>query len=146
MIDRDRLQQLAGIKLSESSANATHQKDWIVYDFKRRNLFCIAIVQDSNGWHLLEFVNFFNMSSDKFREVVSMGYMTMIDAGMDRKNYEYVIADHPFNKEDVDTDYWHGLVPEEKFWEKASTFKAIDKNEFEREMKKLVGKTLFKGK
>jgi hypothetical protein len=115
------------------------QKDWIVYDEGMKNLFCIAIVDRGDGWKLEEFVNFIGMEHSEHLKMMQMGYDTMLQAAIGRDEYEYVIAKHKFEKKDVDTDYWHGLVTDkDKFWGKVSMNAPIDKDEFEKEMGKLV--------
>jgi hypothetical protein len=124
------------------------QKDWIVYGDKPNNLFCIAIASNDGGktWNLIEFVNLFDINEQQFVKTTRMGYMTMIDAAQKMAtSYEYVIADHSFSKHDVDTPYWHKLVPKDKFWGMATIEEPIDKAEFEREMAKLVKHVFFKG-
>lgn len=121
----------------EDSYKGGHQKDWIIYDDDLTKLFCIAILNEGDGWKLIEFVNVFG-NKNEILKMITIGYETMIKAAKDRDLYEYVIGKHTFDKEDVDTDFWHDLIPDNKFWSKASLEIDIDKKEFEKEMSKLV--------
>lgn len=141
-MDIQRFKRLAGI-ITEEKDSFREQKDWIVYDFNKNNLFCITIADDGNEWKLIEFVNFFEISDKKFQEVVSMGYYTMIDAALTIPSYKYIIAQHQFSKNDIDVDYWRNLIPNDKFWKKASLKVTIDKKEFEKEINKLSMKKLY---
>lgn len=133
----------------EAKFKGGSQKDWIVSSKDMRNLFCIAIVNTGKGWYLWEFVNLFDKSVEKIQEAVNMGYDTMFKAIIGRNKYEYVIADHTFNKDDINTDYWHNLVPNDKFYSKATLEKnkvKIDKDEFEKQMNLLVKNISYTGK
>lgn len=114
-----------------------YQKDWIVYDKDLSKLFCIAVVKKDSKYMLYEFVNIFNNPTKVFK-TLNMGYMTMLEAAINRSDYEYVIANHSFSKENIDTEYWNDLVSKNKFWSKETVNKEIDGDEFEAEMKKLV--------
>lgn len=115
-----------------------YQKDWIVYNKSFDKLFCITIVKDeSDNYKLYEFVNIFD-NKDKIFEAVNMGYMTMIEAAKNRESYEYVIADHSFDKKGIDIEYWNDLVSDDKFWAKDSPNADIDLKEFNSQIRKLV--------
>lgn len=138
------LEENENMKFSEGM-----QKDWIVVSKDMKNLFCIAIVNDKKYWYLWETVNLFDKKIEDIQKMVNMGYHTMLTASINRKKYEYVIADHIFSKKDIDTDYWHKLIPEKNFWGKATLKKnevIIDKPSFEKEMNKLIKKIGFTGK
>lgn len=86
------------------SSKITHkiQHDWIIYDFKKNNLFCLALTSDNGkDWFLLEWVNFMGLSDEKFKDMVSMGYWTMFDAAGKTK-YKYIIGDHKFDISDIE--------------------------------------------
>ena len=136
-------------KAVDNNSAKTMQKDWIVYDFEKGNLFCIAIESKDNGntWKLIEFVNYFELPDAKLQEMVSNGYNTMFVAKNKHDGYEWIIADHKFTKEEFDKkDYWKNLVPEDKLHAFATLSAEIDKSEFEKEMKTLVPESKFSGK
>jgi len=114
-----------------------YQKDWVVYDRDLTKLFCIAIVKENSKYILHEFVNIFD-DPEKVFKTLNMGYMTMLEAAINRSEYEYVIANHSFSKKDINIEYWNSLVSNNKFWDKETVNKEIDVDEFETEMRKLV--------
>jgi len=114
-----------------------YQKDWIVYNKDFTKLFCIAIIKKSSKYILHEFVNIFDDPEKVFKSL-NMGYMTMLEAAINRSEYKYVIANHSFSKKDIDIEYWNNLVSNNKFWNKETINKEIDGDEFEAEMSKLV--------
>lgn len=143
---KDFYKELHTVQEAESSGVGGYQKDWIIYNDK--NIFCIAIVVDSSDktgktGKLIEFVNMWDISPEKMSEVTRLGYMTMIEAALNRSSYEYVIADITFDKDAVDTKYWHDLIgnKESEFWGKKTLNATVDVKEFEDVMAKLVPKS-----
>ena len=133
----------------EKTNKQSKQKDWIVYDFDKNNLFCIAIESKDGGenWKLIEYVNFFDLPDKKMQEMVSSGYQTMFVAKNKQDEYEWIIADHKFSKEDFEKkEYWKTLIPKNKLFGFVSLNVEIDKSQFEKEMKSLVKKNKFSGK
>lgn len=137
------------LKAMPGEFSGGEQKDWIVYSQDMTRLFCIAIVNDGGGWYLWETVNLFGKSVKEIRDKISMGYHTMFQAMVGRDRYSYVIAHHRFDKKAIDTPFWRGLIPADGFWGMATLPKGkvkIDKDEFEREMKRLVPGVSFEGR
>lgn len=115
------------------------QKDWIIYDYEKRNLFCLAIVDHGKGWVLEEWVNFFDLKPKELCMKVSMGIHTMLMAAQNRDNYEYVIGKHNFNKEQINNDYWNALISKENFFGMETLKKKINYKEFHDQVSILVG-------
>jgi len=152
--DRDRMttinsarMKLMGLKKSESITHK-YQKDWIVADWEKGNLFCLALASNDNKeWSLLEWVNFRDLSDDEMYEMVSLGYDTMLDAAMNTQ-YGYIIAPHEFDKEAMDkSEYIQELMGNDKNFNDKASFKVgelpIDYSKFVGEVDKLVKKTNF---
>lgn len=110
------------------------QKDWIIYNNRTGNLWCLAIEQqEDNKWYLIEWVNYKALSQKKLREMVDMGYQTMLDAAIKQHMYEYVIAQYKFPPIMLHGGYWMGLVPEGHAGKK-STNVEVNKDEFEKQV------------
>jgi len=125
-----------------------YQKDWIISDFVTGNLFCLTIASvDGENWYILEYVNFFGLPNKKMKEMIDMGYYTMLEAAKTFRDYIYVIGEHDYNRDDFNKEeYWKELLPKSmKKSQIKQSFKRdelkIDRKEFEAEVAKLFPKS-----
>lgn len=84
------------------------QKDWIIGNFQTGDLWCLSWIYSPMRrlYFLREYVVHFGLPKDKFGEMYVMGMQTMLDA-MKEGDYEYVIADHRFTREQyMERPYW----------------------------------------
>ena len=118
------------------------QKDWIIYDPRTTNLLCATISsEDGEKWELTKWANMFDLGSAKLKEMIDMGYKTMLDA-VGETDYEYCIGRHKFSAEDFEANtYLKDLLNEDASGKKVSPEKEIDREEFEKEIESLVPKS-----
>lgn len=121
---------------AQKAPSGGKQIDWIVYDYDG-NLLCIALDNEGEGWKLTEWVNFEGLSQNKLREMLDMGFMTMLEAAKGRDSYTYIIGNHAFDWADENSSYFKELLGD-KFEGKNSVSIDIDLDEFRSQVEKLV--------
>lgn len=119
-----------------------YQKDWLISNYSSGKLWCLTLYSEDNVvWKLKEWVSFFGLSNPKMREMVDMGYNTMMKALID-ESYESVVGMHEFTKGQLkSSEYFKNLVNDESWLEaKLSLDVEVDKEEFEKNVKMFFSK------
>lgn len=117
------------------------QKDWIIYNNRSGNLWCLAIEQQADeNWYLIEWVNFQGLSQTMLRKMVDMGYKTMLDAAIKQHDYDYIIGHYSFKPGLIaKSEYFNGLLPS-GLKGKKSTKIEVNKFEFEKQVDNIFKK------
>ena len=119
----------------EEKDEGPFQVDYILSDFEKGNLLCITLESErGDKWTLTEWVNLFDLELDELKDMVDVGYQTMLEAAMTTPKYTYNIGKHDFKEKDIETEYFQALVPKENFKEKATLSQEVDYDEFIKEL------------
>lgn len=133
------------------------QKDLLVHDLVRGDVFCISILKNPNArgkrkwrnqWFLVRYVNYFNLDMEKCENIIRDEYTNMLNRAKHSKSeYTYRIAKHDFNISDMTSNFWKGILKKEFFVNKVydNVKLPINIKNLNKEIMHLAANTFYSG-
>lgn len=99
------------------------QKDWVIVDLSQGDLFRVSIVKYTGArgrgrrkrnskWYLTRYLNYFGLDAPAIEALLVQEYVSMLDAckSKDVQEHSYTISHHRFQKQDMNPNYWKGML------------------------------------